>query len=269
MKRPITSREIRQAFLDYFVERGHTVVPSASLIPYDDPTLLFTNAGMNQFKDVFLGTGTRPYSRATDTQKCMRVAGKHNDLEDVGRDGTHHTLFEMLGNWSFGDYYKKEAISWAWDLLTRVFGLAPDRLWATIFEDDEGVLLRDDEADVYWRTETGINPEHILPFGRKDNFWMMADTGPCGPNSEINYDRGIEACDKQDSNPSQPSMLIRAWGLRGWSLSCKTKTPITGQTFSGPSSALSRLWWGTLAKSVRKTSLLTGSLLTISGLSHA
>ncbi len=197
MKHPMTSSEIRQAFLDYFAERGHTVVPSASLVPHNDPTLLFTNAGMVQFKDVFLGTGTRPYTRATDTQKCMRVAGKHNDLEDVGRDGTHHTLFEMLGNWSFGDYYKKEAITWAWDILTRVLGFEPDRLWATIFEDDEGDLPRDDEAAGYWRTETGINPAHILPFGRKDNFWMMADTGPCGPNSEINYDRGPEACDKQ------------------------------------------------------------------------
>jgi len=193
----MTSSEIRQAFLDYFSERGHTVVPSASLVPHDDPTLLFTNAGMNQFKDVFLGTGTRSYNRATDTQKCMRVAGKHNDLEDVGRDGTHHTLFEMLGNWSFGDYYKKEAIHWAWDILTRVFGLESDRLWATIFEDDQGTLPRDDEADQYWRTETDINPEQILPFGRKENFWMMADTGPCGPNSEISYDRGPQACDKQ------------------------------------------------------------------------
>ncbi|TFG72170.1 MAG: alanine--tRNA ligase, partial [Anaerolineales bacterium] len=197
MKRPMTSSEIRQAFLDYFAERSHTVVPSASLVPHNDPTLLFTNAGMVQFKDVFLGTGSRPYTRATDTQKCMRVAGKHNDLEDVGRDGTHHTLFEMLGNWSFGDYYKKEAIGWAWDILTRVFGLEPDRLWVTIFEDDEGDLPRDDEAAGYWRTETGINPEHILPFGRKDNFWMMADTGPCGPNSEISYDHGPAACDKQ------------------------------------------------------------------------
>ncbi len=193
-----TSAEIRQAFLDFFAERGHTIVPSASLVPLDDPTLLFTNAGMNQFKDVFLGTGTRPYTRAVDTQKCMRVSGKHNDLEDVGHDGTHHTLFEMLGNWSFGDYYKKEAIAWAWDLLTRVYGLDKNRLWATIFEDDQGNLPRDDEAAEYWRTETDINPDHILPFGRKDNFWMMADTGPCGPNSEINYDRGPAACDKQD-----------------------------------------------------------------------
>ena len=172
---------MRQTYLDFFAARGHTVVPSASLVPQDDPTLLFTNAGMNQFKDVFLSTGTRPYTRATDTQKCMRVAGKHNDLEDVGRDGTHHTLFEMLGNWSFGDYYKREAIAWAWELLTEVYGLDPTRLWATVFEDDEGDLGLDDEADGYWRSETTINPDHIVPFGRKDNFWMMGDTGPCGP----------------------------------------------------------------------------------------
>jgi len=193
-----TADKVRQTYLDFFAARGHTVVSSASLIPQDDPTLLFTNAGMNQFKDVFLSTGTRPYSRATDTQKCMRVAGKHNDLEDVGRDGTHHTLFEMMGNWSFGDYYKREAIAWAWELLTEVYGLDPTRLWATVFEDDKGDLGLDEEADGYWRSETTINPDHIAPFGRKDNFWMMGDTGPCGPCSEIHYDRGAEACDMQD-----------------------------------------------------------------------
>ncbi|MCU0522612.1 MAG: alanine--tRNA ligase, partial [Anaerolineae bacterium] len=192
-----TADRIRQAYLDFFAARGHTIVPSASLVPQDDPTLLFTNAGMNQFKDVFLGTGTRPYTRAADTQKCMRVSGKHNDLEEVGRDGTHHTFFEMLGNWSFGDYYKKEAIAWAWELLTQVYGLEKSRLWATVFEDDKGDLPRDDEAAGYWRSETDIDPSHILYVGRKDNFWMMADTGPCGPNSEIHYDRGPEACDKQ------------------------------------------------------------------------
>jgi alanyl-tRNA synthetase len=153
---------------------------------------------MNQFKDVFLGTGTRPYSRAVDTQKCMRVAGKHNDLEDVGRDGTHHTFFEMLGNWSFGDYYKQEAITWAWDLLTNVYKLPGDRLWATVFEDDEGDLGLDEEAASYWTSETTIDPDHVLPFGRKDNFWEMGDTGPCGPCSEIHYDRGPDACDRQD-----------------------------------------------------------------------
>ncbi|MBN1248866.1 MAG: alanine--tRNA ligase [Anaerolineae bacterium] len=193
-----TGDRVRQTYLDFFKERGHTIVPSASLVPQDDPTLLFTNAGMNQFKDVFLGTGTRPYTRAVDTQKCMRVAGKHNDLEDVGRDGTHHTFFEMLGNWSFGDYYKREAICWAWELLTGIFGLDATRLWATVFEDDKGDLGLDEEAAAYWRTETGIAPDHIIPFGRKDNFWEMGDTGPCGPCSEIHYDRGPGACDMQD-----------------------------------------------------------------------
>ena len=159
MSQKPTSAEIRQAFLDYFAERGHTIVPSASLVPQDDPTLLFTNAGMNQFKDVFLGLGSRPYTRVADTQKCMRVAGKHNDLDDVGRDGTHHTLFEMLGNWSFGDYYKKEAIGWAWDLLTRVYGLDKSRLWATVFKDDKDVLGADEEAAGFWRSETDIIPE--------------------------------------------------------------------------------------------------------------
>jgi alanyl-tRNA synthetase len=193
MKR-MNSAEVRQGFLDFFAARGHTIVPSASLVPVDDPSLLFTNAGMNQFKDVFLGLGDRPYVRAADTQKCMRVSGKHNDLDDVGRDGTHHTFFEMLGNWSFGDYYKKEAIGWAWELLTDVWKLPPERLWATVFKDDEGDLGPDDEAEGCWRSETGIDPEHIVYFGRQDNFWEMADTGPCGPCSEIHFDQGPDSC---------------------------------------------------------------------------
>ena len=196
-KPTLTSAEIRQQFLDFFSARGHTIVPSASLVPADDPTLLFTNAGMNQFKDVFLDIGTRPYKRAVDTQKCMRVAGKHNDLEDVGRDTRHHTLFEMLGNWSFGDYYKKEAIAWAWELLTEVWGLDKNRLWATCFKDEKGELETDEEAAGYWRQQPGIDPAHVLYFGHKDNFWEMGDTGPCGPCSEIHYDRGPEACEKQ------------------------------------------------------------------------
>ena len=175
-----TSAEVRRSFLAFFRERGHTIVPSAPLIAADDPTLLFTNAGMNQFKDVFLGLGTREYTRVADTKKCMRVSGKHNDLEEVGRDGTHHTFFEMLGNWSFGDYYKKEAISWAWELLTGVWGLDKGRLYATVFEDDVGDLGADEEAIAFWRAETDIAPEHILSFGRADNFWEMGDTGPCG-----------------------------------------------------------------------------------------
>ncbi len=177
----MTSSEIRSAFLRFFETRGHKIVSSAPVIPHGDPTLLFTNAGMNQFKDVFLGTGTREYARAADTQKCIRVSGKHNDLEEVGRDTYHHTFFEMLGNWSFGDYYKKEAIGWAWELLTGEWGLEKSRLYATVFETDQ-------EAADIWRTQTDIDPAHIQRFGKKDNFWEMGDTGPCGPCSEIHID---------------------------------------------------------------------------------
>jgi alanyl-tRNA synthetase len=194
----MTGTEIRQCFLDFFASKGHTIVPSASLVPGDDPTLLFTNAGMNQFKNIFLGLEKRGYKRAADSQKCLRVSGKHNDLEDVGYDTYHHTFFEMLGNWSFGDYYKKEAIAWAWELLTEVWGLPKDRLWATVFKDEKGELETDGEAARYWAQVTDIIPEHILYFGRKDNFWEMGDTGPCGPCSEIHLDRGKEACDLQD-----------------------------------------------------------------------
>ncbi|MBN1641903.1 MAG: alanine--tRNA ligase [Anaerolineae bacterium] len=193
-----TSAEIRSRYLSFFEERGHTVVPSAPLIPIDDPTLLFTNAGMNQFKDVFLGLSRRPYKRAVDTQKIMRVSGKHNDLEEVGHDGIHHTFFEMLGNWSFGDYYKREAVRWAWELLTEVWGLPKERLYATVLEDDVGDLGLDQEAVECWQSETDIDPAHIVPFGRSENFWEMGDTGPCGPCSEISIDRGPAFCDKQD-----------------------------------------------------------------------
>ncbi|RPI06248.1 MAG: alanine--tRNA ligase [Ignavibacteriae bacterium] len=178
----MTSSEIRNSFLKYFEDRGHTIISSSPVVPYDDPTLLFTNAGMNQFKDVFLGSGTRSYKRAADTQKCIRVSGKHNDLEEVGRDTYHHTFFEMLGNWSFGDYYKKDAITWAWELLTKVWGLPKDRLWATVYKDDQ-------EAEQLWKSVTDIDPRHVLRFGDKDNFWEMGETGPCGPCSEIHFDR--------------------------------------------------------------------------------
>lgn len=193
-----TSAEIRQQFLDFFASKGHLIVPSDSLVPLDDPTLLFTNAGMNQFKDSFLGLREPKAPRIADSQRCMRVSGKHNDLDDVGRSPYHHTLFEMLGNWSFGDYYKKEAISWAWELLTDVWGLPKAKLWATVFRDDKGNIEQDAEAAGYWRSQTDINPEHILFFGRKDNFWEMGDTGPCGPCSEIHLDLGPERCNKQD-----------------------------------------------------------------------
>ncbi len=192
MSKKLTGNQIRQDFIDFFVEHGHTAVPSMSLVPGGDATLLFTNSGMVQFKDVFIGTDKKPYTRAVDSQKCMRVAGKHNDLEDVGRDDTHHTFFEMLGNWSFGDYYKEEAIAWSWQLLTEVWGLPKDKLYATCFRDDKGNVPQDDEAANIWRKQPGFDPEHVLFFGRKENFWQMAETGPCGPCSEIHIDLGEE-----------------------------------------------------------------------------
>ncbi|MEJ5225656.1 MAG: alanine--tRNA ligase, partial [Anaerolineales bacterium] len=191
-QKKFTGNEIRQTFIDFFVARGHTVVPSMSLVPGGDATLLFTNSGMVQFKDVFLGTDKRPYTRVVNSQKCMRVAGKHNDLDDVGRDDTHHTFFEMLGNWSFGDYYKKEAIAWSWQLLTEVWGLPKDKLYATCFRDDKGNIPQDDEAAEIWKQQPGFDPSHVLFFGRKENFWQMAETGPCGPCSEIHIDLGEE-----------------------------------------------------------------------------
>ena len=192
MSKKLTGNEIRQTFIDFFVEHGHTAVPSMSLVPGGDATLLFTNSGMVQFKDVFVGTDSRPYTRAVDSQKCMRVAGKHNDLDDVGRDDTHHTFFEMLGNWSFGDYYKEEAIAWSWQLLTDVWGLPKDKLYATCFKDDKGNVPTDEEAADIWKKQPGFDPSHVLYFGRKENFWQMAEFGPCGPCSEIHIDLGEE-----------------------------------------------------------------------------
>src|SRR5271165_1786095 len=191
----LSGSEVRRMFLDYFVSKGHKEVHSSSLVPANDPTLLFTNAGMNQFKDVFLGIEKRDYSRATTSQKCVRAGGKHNDLENVGFTNRHHTFFEMLGNFSFGDYFKKDAIAYAWELVTSPewFGIAKDKLFATIFKGEEGVP-RDDEAYRHWLA-TGVAPERIYEFGMKDNFWMMGDTGPCGPCSEIHYDMGPAASD--------------------------------------------------------------------------
>ena len=194
--RPQTAAETRAAFLAFFEEKGHTVVPSAPLVPQDDPTLLFINAGMNPFKDVFLGTGSRPFARAADTQKCLRVSGKHNDLDEVGVDTYHHTLFEMLGNWSFGGsdatpgpYFKREAIAWAWELLVDRWGLDPDRLYVTVHEGDPALGLGpDQEAADLWAETTTVPPAHILFQSSADNFWMMGDTGPCGPCSEIHVD---------------------------------------------------------------------------------
>ena len=185
----ITANEIRKSFLDYFAKQGHTVVRSSSLVPDKDPTLLFTNAGMVQFKNVFLGQQRLPYMRAVSAQKCLRISGKHNDLEVVGRDTYHHTLFEMLGNWSFGDYYKAEAIEWAWELLTKEWGLPKDKLYATVY-------LNDDDAEKLWFKISGLPRERVGRFGDKENFWEMGETGPCGPCSEIHLDRGPAACDR-------------------------------------------------------------------------
>ena len=197
----ITGNEIRKSFLDYFVKQGHTLVRSSSLIPDKDPTLLFSNAGMVQFKNVFLGQERLPYVRATSSQKCLRISGKHNDLEAVGRDTYHHTFFEMLGNWSFGDYYKAEAIQWAWELLTKEWGLPKDKLWATVYLDD-------DEAEQLWAKISGLPAERIKRFGEKENFWEMGETGPCGPCSEIHLDRGPEACDMK----GQPGHICQVNG---------------------------------------------------------
>ena len=193
-----TSQQIRQEFIDFFLKRSHTFVPSSSVVPLDDPTLLFTNAGMNQFKDIFLDTVKPAYTRAVNSQKCIRVSGKHNDLEEVGKDTYHHTFFEMLGNWSFGDYFKAEAIQWAWELLTEVWGFDKGQVWVTVFGGDSADNLEPDtEAEKLWAEVTDISPERVLRFGRKDNFWEMGEVGPCGPCSEIHFDLGPERCDKK------------------------------------------------------------------------
>ncbi len=203
--------EIRQSFFDFFASKDHTIVPSAPVVPLDDPTLLFTNAGMNQFKPYFLGLAQPPTRRIADTQKCIRVSGKHNDLEETGHDTYHHTFFEMLGNWSFGDYYKKEAIQWAWELLTQVWGLPKERLYATVFGGDEQVPA-DTEAEDLWKTCTDISPDHVLRCGRQDNFWMMGDTGPCGPCSEIHIDLTPDATGGSLVNQDSP-LVIELWNL--------------------------------------------------------
>src|SRR5579884_209252 len=183
----LTGNQIRSTFLEFFAQNGHRIVRSSSLVPIGDPTLLFTNAGMNQFKDVFLGLEQRDYKRATSAQKCVRAGGKHNDLENVGFTNRHHTFFEMLGNFSFGDYFKKEAVAFAWELVTSPewFGIPKDKLYVTIFQGADGVP-RDEEAYNYWR-EQGVPAERIFEFGTGDNFWQMGETGPCGPCSEIFY----------------------------------------------------------------------------------
>ena len=205
----MTGNEIREKFLRYFEGKGHRIVSSSSLVPANDPTLLFTNAGMNQFKDVFLGAEARDYTRATTSQKCVRAGGKHNDLENVGYTRRHHTFFEMLGNFSFGDYFKKEAIESAWELVTEVYGLPKDRLYVTVFQDD-------DEAEELWATRTDVGRDRIFRCGAKDNFWQMGDTGPCGPCSEIFYDfgpAGLEPYEKDEPFPSDISRYVEIWNL--------------------------------------------------------
>ena len=206
-----TSNQIRNEFLEFFADKGHAIVKSAPVVPKDDPTLLFTNAGMNQFKPLFLGEENqlkhngKNWKRAADTQKCIRVSGKHNDLEEVGHDTYHHTLFEMLGNWSFGDYFKKEAIAWAWELLVDTWGMEPDRLYATVFAgDDADGLPTDEEAVELWKSETSIKHDHILKFDKKDNFWEMGETGPCGPCSELH----IDLRSQEDRNAVDGSTLV-------------------------------------------------------------
>lgn len=202
------SKTIRKQFIEYFEKTlGHTVVPSAPVVPQADPTLLFTNAGMNQFKPYFLGEAQAPFKRAVNSQKCIRVSGKHNDLEEVGRDHYHHTFFEMLGSWSFGDYYKKEAINWAWTLFTEIWGLDPKRLYATVYTED-------DEAYDMWKNIPNLDPTHLLRSGEKDNFWSMGDTGPCGPCSEIHYYSGddIDNQDPSRVNADDPQYM-ELWNL--------------------------------------------------------
>ncbi len=200
------ANEIRQQFIEFFQQRGHTFVRSASLVPQDDPTLIFTNAGMNQFKPIFLGKKSPEHTRVVNSQKCIRVSGKHNDLEEVGQDAFHHTFFEMLGNWSFGDYQKSEAIQWAWELFTEVWKLDKNRLWATVYEDD-------DEADELWKTVTDIDPSRVLRYGKKYNFWEMGGTGPCGPCSEIHYYVGDDPSNQSSDGVNVSPDYWELWNL--------------------------------------------------------
>src|ERR1700685_3273804 len=203
----MSASDVRSAFLDYFREHGHTVVPSSSLVPGSDPTLLFTNAGMVQFKDVFLGKDKRDYVRATSSQRCVRAGGKHNDLENVGYTARHHTFFEMLGNFSFGDYFKRDAIRFAWEFLTGTLKLDPKRLWVTVYKED-------DEAAKIWLEELGVPKERFTRMGEKSNFWAMGDTGPCGPCSEIFYDHGSHIPGGPPGSPdAEGDRFVEVWNL--------------------------------------------------------
>jgi alanyl-tRNA synthetase len=216
----LSARDIRSGFIDFFKGREHAFVPSSPIVPIDDETLLFANAGMNQFKDIFLGLRRPSKPRVVNSQKCLRVSGKHNDLEEVGKDTYHHTFFEMLGNWSFDDYFKAEAIEWAWELLTDVWGIDAEGLWATVFAgDDKDGLPKDEEAARLWTKVTPIPAERVLAFGKKDNFWEMGETGPCGPCSEIHIDLGPDRCDMKDVSGHKCgvnagcSRFIELWNL--------------------------------------------------------
>ena len=200
------SSQIRESFISFFESKSHARVPSAPVLPIGDKSLLFTNAGMNQFKAIFLNTEEPKDLRVANSQKCIRVSGKHNDLEEVGRDGFHHTFFEMLGNWSFGDYYKKEAIEWSWELFTKVWKLDKSRLWVTVYEED-------DEAFDLWKNQTDIDPNRIIRSGAKDNFWEMGETGPCGPCSEIHYYVGNNPVDQQAELVNNSSEYWELWNL--------------------------------------------------------
>ena len=208
----MNSSEIREKFLSFFASKGHTVVRSSSLVPGNDPTLLFTNSGMVQFKDVFLGTDKRDYVRAASVQRCLRAGGKHNDLENVGYTARHHTFFEMLGNWSFGDYFKRDSLIWAYELLTEVYGLPKEKLWATVYHTD-------DEAYDVWVKDIGLPPERVVRIGdnkgapyASDNFWQMAETGPCGPCSEIFFDHGPDVWGGPPGSPeADGDRYIEIW----------------------------------------------------------
>src|SRR3982750_3309899 len=206
----MTGSQIRQQFLDYFASKEHRIIRSSSLVPHNDPTLLFTNAGMNQFKDVFTGVEKRDYTRAASSQKCVRAGGKHNDLENVGYTRRHHTFFEMLGNFSFGDYFKAEAIDYAWDLITKDYGLPKDKLYVTVFRED-------DEAEELWQQVAGVPKSRIFRLDEKDNFWQMGETGPCGPCSEIHFDLGPAAAEPGRENEQFPSdasgRFVEIWNL--------------------------------------------------------
>ncbi|MBT4145682.1 MAG: alanine--tRNA ligase, partial [Gammaproteobacteria bacterium] len=203
----LTGAELRTAFLQFFVDQEHSIQPSSSLVPGNDPTLLFTNAGMVQFKDVFLGREKRNYVRATTSQRCVRAGGKHNDLENVGYTARHHTFFEMLGNFSFGDYFKQDAIHFAWDFLTKELGIPAEKLWVTVFDEDS-------EAEKIWLEDIKVDPNRLSRIGAKDNFWSMGDIGPCGPCTEIFYDHGEDIAGGPPGTPEEDGdRYIEIWNL--------------------------------------------------------